>query len=506
MLVAGSMELWDHPDVSYRSRSMPSHGPILVGSMRDVSRSSGSIEFEKASPTMQIFNDTRTSIAAMGLMAGLATLSLTSCGEGGGLVPNPEDICGPCGSIATGQLSISGSAQLDGFFTAVANLQGASGTLRGNFEGELRALGSIYGMGDAAIDATFVTNLVAAIRADINASVSGSFRLDYQPPRCSANVNIAVEAQASCEANAECEVEANPGNVAVECSGSCTGTCSGECSGSISCTPPSGSVGCDVGCEGECALDVAAACEGTCSGQCDGECSATVTNANGESECQGECDGMCTGSCEASAMAECSGTCHGTCHATVTPPECEAQPITCNAECMGMCEGGCAGEFTPPSASAECEASAECNAQASAQAEANVECTPPSLDFGFELDASLDANARAQFLARLDLLRVHLAGALQAAAQAQALFSGEVNGEVVFDPSPVASLTASLQGFVSGGVDGFAELDIPIGRIDCVIPAFTESLSALGDAGADLQFTATASVELFAFVGNPTGN
>jgi hypothetical protein len=39
MLVAGSTELWDHPDVSYRSRSMPSYGPILDVSMYDVPKS-----------------------------------------------------------------------------------------------------------------------------------------------------------------------------------------------------------------------------------------------------------------------------------------------------------------------------------------------------------------------------------------------------------------------------------------------------------------------------------
>jgi hypothetical protein len=436
-------------------------------------------------------------LASIGLVVGVAAGMTTLEGCNGS-----ENLCGPCGSIATGQLSISSNAQLDGFFTAVADLQGASATLRGNFEGELRALGAIYGMADAEIDGQFVTDLVAAIRADINGSISGSFRLDYQPPRCSANVSVAVEAQASCEANADCEVMADPGNVAVECSGTCTGSCSGGCSGSISCTPPSGSVNCDVGCEGECALSGMATCEGTCNGDCMG---GTCSLVNADGQCQGECTGMCSGSCELTAMATCNGTCHGTCHASVTPPECEAQPITCNAECTGMCEGGCAGDFTPPSASADCEASAECEAQASAQAEASLECTPPSLSFGFELDASLSAEARAQFLARLDAVRVHLAGALQAAAQAEALFNGRIEGEVVFEPSPVIRLTESLEGFVSGGIDGFAELDIPPGRIDCVIPAFREAVSALVDIGADLEFTASASVELFAFVGNPTG-
>lgn len=461
-------------------------------------------EHEGSKPTMHLFKNKRTSLAALGLMAGLA-IPLSSCEGNNPVGDAAERICGPCGSIVSGELSISGNAQLDGFFTAVADLQGASASVRANFENEIRALAAIYGRADAEIDAALVSQLVADIRADINASVSGSFRLEYQPPRCSANVNVAVEAQAQCEASADCEVEASPGNVAVECSGQCTGSCSGGCSGNVSCTPPSGSVNCDVGCEGECALEAAAACDGVCRGQCDGECSATVTNAQGEAECQGECSGMCTGSCELTAMAQCNGTCHGECHASATPPECEATPITCDAQCMGECSGGCAGDFTPPSASAECEASAECSAQASARAEANLECTPPSLDFGFELNTNLDANGRARFLARLDLVRVHLAGALQAAAQARALFSGEIDGEVVFEPSPVARLQASLQGFVSGGVDGFADLDIPTGRLPCLIPAFNDSLDALVDVGTDLSFTAEASVDLFGFVGNPTG-
>jgi hypothetical protein len=457
-------------------------------------------EHEGSKPTMHLFNK-RTSLAALGLSAGLASVSLTSC-DGAPGVPNAEELCGSCGSIATGQLSISGSAQLDGFFSAVADLQGASGTLRGNFEAELQALANVYGRGDAEINAQLVADLVGDIRADINGSISGSFRLEYQPPRCSASVDVAIEAQASCEANAECDVSATPPSASVECSGQCTGSCSGGCEGgTVSCTPPEGSVNCDVGCEGACALTAAAQCDGTCNGNCMGECS--LTNADGQ--CQGECSGMCEGTCEFRGMAMCEGTCHGECHASVTPPECEAQPITCSAQCMGMCEGGCNGDFTAPSASADCEASADCQAQASAKAEANVECTPPSLAFGFELDAGLSADASAQFLARMDLVRLHLAGALQAAAQARALFDGEINGEVVFDPSPVASITASLQGFVSGGVDGFAELDIPLGRLPCVIPAFQESISALGDAGADLSFTAQASVDLFAFVANPTG-
>jgi hypothetical protein len=434
----------------------------------------------------------RFTLASIGLSVGVAmgASSLQGCGEDG--------LCGPCGSIATGQLSISGNTQLDGFFTAVADLQGASASIRAQFEADVRALAEIYGMAEGEINADFVAELIGEIRADINEHASGGFRLQYVGPRCSADVNIAVEAQASCEANAECDVEVDPGMASVVCEGKCEGSCSAMCEGNVSCTPPGGAIGCDVGCEGTCELDAAAACEGTCRGSCDGECSLE----NAEGECEGQCDGMCTGSCEASAMAECNGTCHGTCHASVTPPSCEGS-ITCEGTCMGECSGGCAGDFEPPSASADCEASAECNAQASAQAEANVTCTPPSIEFGFEFDAGLDASARAEFTGRLQVLRVRLAAIMQGVARVQALFNGEVNGEVVFDPSPFASLTAEVGVLVEAGISG--EIEIPPGRINCVIPAFEEAADALVSVGADLRFTAEASAMFGAFIGNPTG-
>ena len=43
---------------------------------------------------------------------------LLACGDDP--IIDPDEICGPCGSIETGQLSISGNARLDGFFAAVA--------------------------------------------------------------------------------------------------------------------------------------------------------------------------------------------------------------------------------------------------------------------------------------------------------------------------------------------------------------------------------------------------
>ncbi len=425
-------------------------------------------------------------LAGLGLLCGVAVTSVQGCdGDGIG-----GDICGPCGSIASGQLSISGNARLDGFFTAVADLGKATATIQGSFEADVRALAQLYGMAEGTIDAQFIADLKGKIKNDFSANVEGGIKLVYKAPECRADVSIAVEAQASCEVNAECDVEVNPGMASIECSGTCEGTCEGTCMGELKCTAPSAGISCMGECEGSCQLDAAASCEGTCHGMCDGECS--LTNANGD--CEGSCNGMCQGTCELSARAECGGTCHGTCYAMVDPGGCEGG-VECNAQCMGMCGGSCQGDFKPPSASADCDASAKCEAQASAQAEANVECTPPSLDWQFEFKAGVDAAAQAAFIGRLGELRVRGSAILQGLARAQALINGEIDGKVVFDPPPVANIAGEIQGLIQAGFGG--DLEIAVGRLPCVLPAFQEA----GESMAKITTEFTASLALQADLG-----
>ncbi len=440
-------------------------------------------------------------LASIGLVVGAAAgmATLQGCpGEGG--------ICGPCGSISSGQLSISGDARLDGFFAALADLQASTGVISADFDANIVALAEVYGVveagADVTVDAAFVDSLIAEIRADFSANVSGGVRVDYVPASCSANVNVAVEAQASCEANAgcECDVQVDPGQVSVSCEGTCHGGCSAECEGDIACQAPSGGFECSALCEGACELTAAAACEGTCRGDCSGEC--TLVNADGQ--CEGECSGMCQGTCEVSGGAECSGTCHGTCRGSFDPGGCGGQ-VECSGSCSGECSGSCEGSFTPPSASAECEceASADCNAQASAQAEANITCTPPSLDLVVEFNASVDAAGQAAFLARLGELRVRGVAILQGFTRARALLSGEVNGEVVFDPAPFARIQTEFQGLVSAGLSG--EFEIAPGRIDCVLPAIEEAVSIVGEIGTEFTASVSAQASFAAFLVNPNG-
>lgn len=398
-----------------------------------------------------------------------------------------EDICGKCGNIENGDVGITGNAKFDGFFKSVAILNEASATASAEFELGLSNLEAAFGItaeGDlqARVDA-----LTAEISAEIEANASGGLVVNVAPAKCTADVNLAVSAQASCEASAECDVsaECEGGEVSVTCEGSCTGSCEGGCEGTATCKVDAGGVACEGKCEGTCELSAAAACEGTCKGSCSGECSAY----DGQGNCAGSCDGQCEGSCEVSAGAECNGSCTGSCTAEAPEAECQGE-VKCEGSCQGECSGGCEGKATPPSCSAEgsCEASAECEAQASAQASANVQCTPPSIEVGFTFTGN--ASAQAAFDAKIGALKANAGLMVGSFAKYSALFDGKVNGEVVFDPAPVAQVSAGLEGIISGGADVFA--DLPSGRIPCALPAFESSVTILGELTTEATATISA--------------
>jgi hypothetical protein len=80
------------------------------------------------------------------------------------------DICGPCGEIAKGDISISGDAKLDGFFTAVGSLQNATASINGDFQANIMALASVYGVTATTFSASVVDDVITAIKADITAN------------------------------------------------------------------------------------------------------------------------------------------------------------------------------------------------------------------------------------------------------------------------------------------------------------------------------------------------
>jgi hypothetical protein len=405
-----------------------------------------------------------------------------------------EELCGPCGAVATGDVGISGNAKVDGFFSAVASLNGAFVSINGNFEAQINDLIAAFEV-DVAANATLeakITALRAEIDAQITANVTGGLTVNYVPPRCEANISVAVEAQAQCEVKADCDVEVNPGEVSVECEGTCEGSCSGTCSGGFECDLSAGGT-CEGSCSGSCELTAAATCEGTCRGTCGGTCQARDAMGN----CAGKCEGMCQGTCELAASAECSGTCTGSCKVEAEAM-CTGSAPKCSGSCSGECSGSCKGTATPPSASANCDASADCKAQASAQASANLTCTPPALDIGFTMNASLDASARASFSAKMAALKVSGVAIVQGFGRLTALIDGEIDGQVVINPSPLDQISASVEGLARASASGDIFAGIPAGRVTCAIGAFVEAGDTLVSIGTKAGASIAAQGEFVA--------
>jgi hypothetical protein len=426
----------------------------------------------------------------------LGAVAASSCNKVADALSAP---CGPCGTIAKGDFSISGDAQLDGFFQAVGNFQNATASITGDFQTNIVALANVYGVGnaDGSFSADLVDKVITAVKGDISANLQGGITVNYKPPQCSADVNVAVQAQAQCEAHADCQAQVNPGQVSVQCEGTCSGSCSGKCSGSASCVVTAPTLNCEGNCEGTCELSAAAQCNGTCHGTCNGTCSAK--DANGQ--CQGSCSGTCQGSCEFSGQAKCQGTCHGKCYVDQGSAQCTGN-VECNGSCDAKCSGGCQGKVTPPSASASCDASAKCNAQASAQASASLQCTPPSLDLSYGFKAGVSAQAQADFTARIAEFKARGAAIVQGASRLSALVTGKINGQVVFSPAPLDQIKGSLQGFASA--DAVANLDIPVGRLPCVVPAFTEAITDITNAATSVGDTIAAQGKFVAYITSPS--
>jgi len=442
-------------------------------------------------------------VLAVLIVVGLSGFMMAGACEDGpsGLT---DGVCGECGTVSNGDATITGMAQLDGIFKAVGTMKMRTGSIKGDFDARVRAIAE--GVFDLDVSAMSTAEVVAAIEtafdAWISANVDGGISVSYQPPKCEANVDVAVSAQAQCEAKAGCdvEVECEPGQASFECSGKCEGSCSAECTVPTCTVKIEGSAECSGECQGSCTVEVdgSVGCDGKCSGECDGECSAY----NAEGSCNGTCSGTCNGSCtmEGQAAMECSGSCSGECKAEVEADATCEGTAGCSGECSGSCEGSCKGEVKAPKCegNADCDASADCEAQASAQASASLTCTPPSLSLDVAFAAGLDAGAKAEFMAKLEKFKVEMIGILQGTANLRALVDADYAAELGFE-SPVVTIGASVDAFLSDLTSGKIEVEAP-GLLPCAIPAFQEAGDILGSIGGDASATIEGQIKMAALL------
>src|SRR5215470_7646073 len=83
-----------------------------------------------------------------------------------------EEACGPCGEIAKGDVSISGDARIDAFFSAVGTLQTATDAIKADFDAQISALAALNDIDvSVGIDASIVETLNGKIKGEIATNV-----------------------------------------------------------------------------------------------------------------------------------------------------------------------------------------------------------------------------------------------------------------------------------------------------------------------------------------------
>lgn len=442
---------------------------------------------------MNLFRKSKLTFVTAALALGATAGSLQACDAIGDLAKECGLVC-PVEGVVEGNASISGVASIDAFFSAVLAVRDASLSVKSNVRAEIDGLAATLnvdtsgmGLGEAA------AAVRGAIDARISANVEGSLTIRYQPPRCEANIDVAVQASAECDATVE------PGMVTAKCEGTCEveasamASCSGDAT--LKCEGTAPNLQCEGTCSGTCQLQAAASCEGACNGTCSGNCSACVggnceTDGMGNvTNCAGSCDAMCQGSCELSAGGSCSGSCEGSCEYTPPSAMCEGgAQAKCEASAMGSveCEGKCEGAVEPPEVSAECQASVD------AKAKAEVQCFPPSLDVQFNFAAGVDAQAQAEFKAWLKVFKTRFAAML--AAQAKLEFVGEA----AVDAGGAG--VGAVQGAIDATLSGDTSLKAKIG-LGCAVTELGEVGGVISGVTQDVQDSTSAVVMVGGAVG-----
>jgi hypothetical protein len=404
---------------------------------------------------------------------GLIGLALFSCqqmnkmGEACGLTCAAE-------GVAEGNAAVSGIQSVDAFFGAVIKFKSAADLMASNVAEAKARLALSVGLPATAADA----ELKAALKAKIDANVNGGLKIRYKAPECKASIKATVDATARCDADFD------PGKAEVKCEGSCKAEASAEvkCEGDAEmvCHGTAPELKCSGSCSGSCQLDVAAKCDGTCNGTCTGG------GSTGDQSVSGQCDGKCKGDCDMEAGGECSGQCKGECEYKPGEAGCSADAeVECKAKAGGSvnCKGSCDGAVTPPKAKAECEAAAK------AEASADVECTPPELAVDFKYKAGMNAKAKAEFAAWLNVFKTQM-GVLAMEAEGR--------GRVLL--ASAGSLAAAAQGAVKGSIDELktkatGDLRVAVGA-GCALGQMDAAVGLVTGAQASVQASVTSVADL----------
>jgi hypothetical protein len=375
--------------------------------------------------------------------------------------------------VAEGNAAISGIQSVDAFFGAVIKFKSAADLMASNVADAKARLALSVGLPAGAADA----ELKAALKAKIDANVKGGLKVHYKQPECKASIKATVDATARCDADFD------PGKAEVKCEGSCNAEASAEvkCDGDAEmvCHGTAPELKCSGTCSGSCKLETPGKCEGTCNGSCTG-------GGGGGQSVNGQCDGNCKGECDLKAGGECTGSCEGECEYTPGEAGCSADAqVECKAKAGGSvsCTGSCDGAVEPPKAKAECQAAAK------AEASADVECTPPELVLDFKYKAGMNAKAKAEFSAWLNVFKTQM-GVLAMEAEGR--------GRVLL--ASAGSLATAAQGAVKGSINELkgkasGDLRIAVGA-GCALAQIDAAAGLVTSAQTSVQASVTSVADL----------
>jgi hypothetical protein len=254
------------------------------------------------------------------LLVGLASPALMNCDALGGMLPS-------CKALETkdlAQLKLQGDAGVQGtvkgFLGAVIGLDDFVVELETGLIASCAEIGKGLKMSEAELTAEpkggdgakkVCDAVIAKIDGILKASGNAELELQFDPPRCDAD----IEALEACWAG--CDAAFKPGSAEVNCEG-------GEISGS-----------CEGKCEGTCNIEAGAECGGKCEGTCNGKCDGKDSSG----KCEGKCDGSCSATCKVQAQGECKGSCSGKCDVKMKAPQCsgEVKPPQIDVSCQTSC-------------------------------------------------------------------------------------------------------------------------------------------------------------------------
>jgi hypothetical protein len=410
-----------------------------------------------------------------------------------------KEVCNfKCGKLSEGEVTISGSPQVDGFFKALYNLDLATASIEDQFKADVHAIAEAYGVDKAKVDAAFINKVAAAVNAEYQAKlVGGKPQTIYQPAVCEASLDVAVQASAECKVEGGCQVdvECKGGEFTMTCEGQCSGSCKGTCSVPVCEIELSAEAKCSAECHGRCEATVTGQCQGTCRGTCSGQCTAY----DGVGKCMGQCSGECSGTCDVNVEGTCGGVCRGRCVARGSAAANCQGTLGCEGSCQGECSGRCEGRIDAPrcSTDAKCDVEARCEAQASAQASASLECRPSKLDILYQFKPEVTAKGQAEFFAKLAVLEEHMGSISLGYAQLGIFITGDDKlGIKPFIPS----LLAEIQKVAEAAAKG--EIKVNSVRLPCLAPAVQEAATMLGSLPGRLDVTFKGQATMMSLIKN----